>query len=190
MTAEGLGKLIGVSRGTINAIEQGRIRKPRAEMFVELAERNGMTAARLREFYDAWLAEFDAHADGAPERLSQELTPKARAVLALAPEVIPRYGSFTAWRRDVYPNVAGFASLLLISATTLRRFEQGDIPMPKPIIRALTQRLNLSPEYVDALMKLEGTDPEDATRTYHRNAKRIQREREREREVVVGDHDD
>lgn len=176
LTAEKLGELAGVSRGTVNALEQGRIRTPRPAIVRELAERNGMTPERLLGFYDAWLEQFEAQTQEAHAKTLSQLSPKARAVLALSPEIVPRYGSFTAWRRDVMPSAASFASLLLLSATTLRRFEKGEIPMPKPLIRALSNGLRLSDEYIAALMTLEGSDPEDSVRDYWRDQKRIQRQ--------------
>lgn len=178
LTAERLGELSGVSRGTVNALEQGRIKTPRPELVAVLAEKNFVTPAALQGFYDRWLTAFEARSEGALSRVEGELSARARAVLALPPEVVGRYGSFGAWRRDVFPSVAGFASLLMLSATTLRRFEAGDISMPKPLIRALTRVLRLSDEYVGALMRLEGTDPLGAVREVNRRRKRVSRERE------------
>lgn len=178
LTAEKLGELSGVSRGAVNALEQGRIKTPRKALIVALARENGVAPERLQELYDVWLAGFEASTATAFAEVEGNLSSKARAVLALAPDVVLRYGSFKAWRCEVHPSVAGFASLLHVSATTLRRFEQGQVSMPKPLVRALSKVLRLSNEYVDALMELDATDPNDAARDYWRDRKRVQRQRQ------------
>ena len=179
LTAEKLGELAGVSRGAINALEQGRIKTPRKTLIVALAHANGIAPERLQELYDAWLLGFEQSTATAFAEVESNLSPKARGVLALSPDVVRRYGSFKAWRVEVHPSVAGFASLLHVSATTLRRFEQGDISMPKPLLRALSKVLRLSDDYVEALMELDATDPGDVARDYWRDRKRVQRQRDR-----------
>jgi transcriptional regulator with XRE-family HTH domain len=179
LTAERLGELCGVSRGAINALEQGRIKTPRKTLIVALARENGMAPERLQELYDAWLQGFEQSTAAAFAEVESSLSAKARGVLALPPDVVRRYGSFKAWRTDIHPSVAGFASLLHVSATTLRRFEQGQISMPKPLLRALSKVLRLSDDYVEALMELDATDPGDVARDYWRDRKRVQRQREK-----------
>lgn len=179
LTAEKLGELAGVSRGAINALEQGRIKTPRKTLIVALAHANGIAPERLQELYDAWLLGFEQSTAAAFAEVESNLSAKARGVLALQPDVVRRYGSFKAWRVEVHPSVAGFASLLHVSATTLRRFEQGDISMPKPLLRALSKVLRLSDDYVEALMELDATDPGDVARDYWRDRKRVQRQRDR-----------
>ena len=179
LTAEKLGQLSGVSRGAVNALEQGRIKTPRQALIIALARANGLPAERLQELYDKWLQGFEQSTASAFAEVEDNLTPKARGVLALSPDVVRRYGSFKAWRTDIHPSVAGFASLLHVSATTLRRFEQGQISMPKPLVRALSKVLRLSDEYVEALMELDATDPGDVARDYWRDRKRVQRQRQR-----------
>lgn len=179
LTAEKLGQLSGVSRGAVNALEQGRIKTPRQALIIALARANGLPAERLQELYDKWLQGFEQSTASAFAEVEDNLTAKARGVLALSPDVVRRYGSFKAWRTDIHPSVAGFASLLHVSATTLRRFEQGQISMPKPLVRALSKVLRLSDEYVKALMELDATDPGDVARDYWRDRKRVQRQRQR-----------
>lgn len=179
LTAEKLGLMAGVSRGAVNALEQGRIKTPRKALIVALARANDIPAERLQELYDAWLLGFEQSTATAFAEVESNLTPKARGVLALSPDVVRRYGSFKAWRVDIHPSVAGFASLLHVSATTLRRFEQGDISMPKPLLRALSKVLRLSDDYVEALMELDAIDPGDVAREYWRDRKRVQRQREK-----------
>lgn len=179
LTAEKLGLMAGVSRGAVNALEQGRIKTPRKALIVALARANDIPAERLQELYDAWLLGFEQSTATAFAEVESNLSPKARGVLALSPDVVRRYGSFKAWRCEVHPSVAGFASLLHVSATTLRRFEQGDISMPKPLLRALSKVLRLSDDYVEALMELDATDPGDVARDYWRDRKRVQRQREK-----------
>ncbi len=179
LSAEELGRRCGVSRGAINALEQGRIKTPRDELFVVLAGLNGVGVERLRGVYGEWLAGFEASSVVAWGEVEGELSSRARAVLGLSPDVVLRYGSFSAWRRDVHPSVAGFASLLRVSATSLRRFEAGDVSMPKPLMRALFRVLRLSEVYVDALCRLDAVDVDGVARKYWRDRKRIQVERKR-----------
>jgi len=179
LSALELGRRCGVSRGAINALEQGRIKRPRDELFVVLAVANGVSVERLRAVYSEWLLGFVSSSEVAWREVEGELSARARAVLGLAPEVVLRYGSFVAWRRDVHPSVAGFASLLRVSATSLRRFEAGDVSMPKPLMRALFRVLRLSDGYVDALCRLDAVDVGGVARKYWRDRKRIQVERGR-----------
>ena len=179
LTAEKLGQLCGVSRGAVNALEQGRIKTPRQSLIIALARANGLPPERLQELYDRWLEAFEQSTASAFAEVEDNLSAKARGVLALSPDVVRRYGSFKAWRVDIHPSVAGFASLLHVSATTLRRFEQGQISMPKPLVRALSKVLRLSDDYVEALMELDAIDPGDVARDYWRDRKRVQRQRQR-----------
>jgi transcriptional regulator with XRE-family HTH domain len=184
LSAEELGKRCGVSRGAINALEQGRIKSPRDEVFVVLAEANGVDVPRLRRVYDVWLEGFEVSSANAWREVEAVLSPRARAVLALPPEVVLRYGSFSAWRREVHPSVAGFASLLRVSATSLRRFEAGNGSMPKSLMRALFRVLRLSDEYVSVLASLDGVDVDGEARKYWRLKKRMEVERRRQRELA------
>ena len=180
LSALELGRRCGVSRGAINALEQGRIKKPRDELFVVLALANGVSVERLRAVYGEWLLGFMSSSEVAWREVEGELSSRARAVLGLAPEVVLRYGSFVAWRMDVHPSVAGFASLLRVSATSLRRFEAGYVSMPKPLMKALFRVLRLSDEYVGSLCLLDAIDVNGVARKYWRDRKRIQVERGRE----------
>jgi transcriptional regulator with XRE-family HTH domain len=184
LSAEELGKRCGVSRGAINALEQGRIKSPRDEVFSVLAEVNGVDVGRLREVYLRWLSGFEVSSANAWREVEAVLSPRARAVLALPPEVVLRYGSFSAWRREVHPSVAGFASLLRVSATSLRRFEAGNGSMPKSLMRALFRVLRLSDEYVSVLASLDGVDVDGEARKYWRLKKRMEVERRRQRELA------
>lgn len=155
LSAEGLGELCGVSRGLINALEQGRVKRPRDAVFVVLARENGVEVSLLRDAYARWLRGFE----GASSDVLGGLSPRARAMLSLDANVVRRYGSFVAWRKDFYPSLAGFASLLRVSATSLRRFEAGEVSMPKSLQRALMRVLRLDVGYVEALMGLDAVDP-------------------------------
>ena len=61
-----------------------------------------------------------------------------------------------------------FASLLRVGATSLRRFEAGEVSMPKSLQRALKKVLRLSDDYVLALMGLDASDPGGAAAKYYR----------------------
>lgn len=163
LSAEALGELCGVSRGLINALEQGRVKRPKDAVFVVLARENGVEVDMLRAAYARWLR----GTDFTPDVLSV-LSPRARAMLALDPSVVRRYGSFVAWRREFYPSVSGLASLLRVGATSLRRFEAGEVSMPKSLQRALKRVLRLSDEYVEALMSLDAVDPDGLAAKYYR----------------------
>jgi transcriptional regulator with XRE-family HTH domain len=182
LSAERLGGLAGVSRGAVNALEQGRIKRPREELVVALARANGVAPELLWGLYNRWLEGFESSSVEGWREVGSVLSARARAVLSLSPDVVLRYGSFSAWRREIHPSVAGFASLLRVSATSLRRFERGDVAMPKPLVRALLNVLRLSEDYVGALLSLDGADPGDVVREFWRDRKRVQRQRERWRE--------
>ena len=163
LSAEALGELCGVSRGLINALEQGRVKRPKDAIFVVLARENGVEPDLLRAAYARWLR----GTDFTPDVLSV-LSPRARAMLELDPAIVRRYGSFVAWRKDFYPSVSGFASLLRVGATSLKRFEDGAVSMPKSLQRALKRVLRLSDEYVAALMELDAVDPDGSAAKYFR----------------------
>lgn len=182
LSAERLGQLAGVSRGAINALEQGRIKKPRDEVVIALASANGVAPELLWGLYSKWLQGFERSSAEALREVESTLNVRARAVLALPPEMVLRYGSFKSWRREVHPSVAGFASLLRVSATSLRRFEAGAVSMPKSLMKALMTVLRLSDEYVEALMSLENDDPMEHARAVARARQRVSRTRERWRE--------
>jgi transcriptional regulator with XRE-family HTH domain len=182
LSAERLGQLAGVSRGAINALEQGRIKRPREAVVIALAKANGVAPELLWGLYSKWLQGFERSSVEALREVEATLSPRARAVLALPPEMVARYGSFKAWRRDVHPSVAGFASLLRVSATSLRRFESGAVSMPKSLMRALMNVLRLDEAYVEVLVALGDDDPLEYARAVARARQRVSRTRERWRE--------
>jgi len=188
LSAEALAERAGVTRGTVNAIEQGRIKAPRPSYFEVLGKANRLDPNMLRAYYRGWRLAFEKQSDQMPEQVQAQLSPRARAVLALTPEQVLRYPSFKAWRRDVYPSVAGFASMLMLSATSLRRFEEGDISMPKPLISGIQKGLRLGDEYMEALRVL-GEAEESVRRTeFFRRQNRIravQAYEERHGEIVL-----
>jgi transcriptional regulator with XRE-family HTH domain len=163
LSAEELGALCGVSRGLINALEQGRVKRPKDAVFIVLARENGVEVQYLRDAYARWLR----GTDFTPDVLAV-LSPRARAMLELDPAIVRRYGSFVAWRKDFYPSVSGLASLLRVGATSLRRFEAGEVSMPKSLQRALKRVLRLSDDYVEALMVLDASDSDGAAAKYFR----------------------
>lgn len=163
LSAESLGRLCGMSRGAINALEQGRVKRPKDAVFVVLARENGVEPVLLRDAYARWLR----GTDFTPDVLAV-LSPRARAMLGLDPVIVRRYGSFVAWRKDFYPSVSGFASLLRVGATSLRRFECGELSMPKSLQRALKRVLRLSDGYVEALMGLDAVDDDGSAAKYFR----------------------
>lgn len=152
LTAQKLADALGISRGTVTAIEEGRIRKVRPEYVAHLARVNNADAGMLRSYYDGWVARYERErAALSPDRLS----PRARAVLQLSPELVRRYPSFTAWRREFSRSTAGFASLIMASTTSIARYERGEVDaLPKSLVKAFTRTLGMSPEYLEAVMEL------------------------------------
>jgi transcriptional regulator with XRE-family HTH domain len=154
LSAQALADELGASRGLVTAIEEGRVKTARPQYIKLLAERNQMAPDRLQQFYDDWRARFDQRMGAGIERL----TPRARAVLQLSPGLIARYPSFTAWRREFSRSTAGFASLLMVSATSLARYERGESPaLPKPLVKAFVRTLGMDAEYLQAVMDLPVT---------------------------------
>jgi len=141
----------GASRGLVTAIEEGRVKTVRPEYIKVLADANQMQPERLAEFYENWRKRHEERASSALERL----TPRGKAVLQLSPDLVARYPSFTAWRKEFSRSTAGFASLLMVSATSLARYERGEsASLPKPLVKAFTRTLGMSPEYLEVVMGL------------------------------------
>jgi transcriptional regulator with XRE-family HTH domain len=159
LTVQQLADLSGVSRGTINALEKGRIKVPRQEIVDVLATRNRVRPEWLRERCDNWTYKHQVGTEENLRTLAESLSGKARAVLSMHPDMINRYSSFAQWRRDIEPQAGRFASLLGLSTSTLRRFERFEIPMPKPLEKALAQGLKVQPDYMEALKRINTPRP-------------------------------
>jgi transcriptional regulator with XRE-family HTH domain len=152
LTTHAVAEELGISRGLVTAIEEGRVRKVRPEYVALLARRNGTDPKVLQHYYDEWRQRFENRLNTSS---FDRLSPRARAVLQLPPHLVTRYSSFTAWRQEFSKSTAGFASLLMVSATSLARYERGEADtLPKTLVRAFTRTLGMSPEYLEAVMAL------------------------------------
>lgn len=152
LTAQKLADELEISRGTVTAIEEGRIRKVRPGYVEYLARVNNTDPGVLRGYYEGWVARYERdRAAMSADRLS----PRARAVLQLSPDLVRRYPSFGAWRREFSKSTAGFASMIMASTTSLARYERGEVDaLPKSLVKAFTRTLGMSPEYLEAVMEL------------------------------------
>jgi len=134
----------GVSRSIVAQLEEGRVATPNEKVVNVLAAHTQTPSARIREEVAEWR-----------EHTRPQLSQRAKNVTALPPEVVARYESFEQWRNDIAENITQFSSLLGVSRNTLLAYERGDTrTMPKPLIRALYNRLDLSDAYVAAVTRL------------------------------------
>lgn len=146
VTQSGLARDIGVTRGAITAIEQARVRMPKADTLEAIARQLNVPPADLRAELVAWLA--------ADEKV--ELSTRARATLQLEPRHIAAYQSFTQWREQIVDTPTAFAILLRINSDVVFRYEQGrdSRGMPDRLSGALQNVLGLSESYLAAVQKL------------------------------------
>lgn len=146
VTQTGLARDIGVSRGAITAIEEGRNRMPKASTRDAIEQRLGLEHGTLRADLLAWLAQEEDVA----------LSVQARAVLQLSPTHVRHYPTFKAWREQIVDTPTGFASLLRLNVGVLTRYEDGGNRdgMSDRLAGALLNVLGISEEYLAALQSL------------------------------------
>lgn len=178
LTTQKLADELGISRGTVTAIEEGRIRKVRPGYIEHLARANNSSPEVLGRYFASWKERYERdRAAVGPDRLS----PRARAVLQLHPDLVRRYPSFSAWRREFSKSTAGFASAIMASTTSLARYERGEVDaLPKSLVRAFTRTLGMSPEYLEAVMELpveqRAAPPRSRRKKEAPSAEQLQRE--------------
>lgn len=144
LTQMDVAKAAGVSRATVQSIEEGRTNGVNHKVLGVLEIASGLTGEVIQDRIKAW----------------QDITPddfsiRARLVLGLPVHFVEQYESFAQWRRDISPNPTAFASLLKVPRSTVLKYEAGEVAMPKPLYAALQTRFHLSQEYVEALRKLD-----------------------------------
>lgn len=146
VTQSGLARDIGVTRGAITAIEQARVRMPKADTLTAIAKQLGVKPEDLRAELVAWLA--------AEEKV--ELSTRARATLQLEPRHIAAYRDFTHWREQIVGTPTAFAILLRINSDVVFRYEQGRDTrgMPDRLAGALQNVLGISESYLSAVQAL------------------------------------
>lgn len=133
-----------VSRATVAQMEEGRVARPNEAVVNVLSKHTQIPAAQIREEVKHW-----------QEARRPQLSQRAKNATQLPPEVVARYSSFEQWRGDIAENITQFSSLLGVSRNTLLAYERGDTrSMPKPLIQALYNRLDLSDAYVAAVTRL------------------------------------
>lgn len=137
-------KEAGVSRSIVAQLEEGRVAKPNEKVVSVLANHTQIPFFQIMEECDRW-----------SRSQRPRLSTRARNAIQLPPEIVSRYTSYDQWRRDIAENVTQFSSILGLSRNTLQQYEAGITrSMPKPLIKALYNRLDLSDEYVAALAAL------------------------------------
>jgi transcriptional regulator with XRE-family HTH domain len=141
-----LARDLGIARGTVTAIEEGRTRMPLPETRTAIEKRLKMQPGSLRNELVAWLAKEE----------KVELSTRARATLQLEPRHIAHYTSFRHWRSQVVDSATGFASLLRVNEDVVAGYEKGlrTRGMPDSLAGALMNVLGVSPEYLAAVQKL------------------------------------
>lgn len=133
-----------VSRSIVSQLEEGRVIRPNEKVVRVLAEHTQVPPLKIMEEVRIWN-------DSKRPQLSQ----RAKYALALPAEVVSRYESYDQWRNDIAENVTQFCSLLGLSRNPVAQYELGHTrTMPKALVNALYARLDLSDEYVSAVMAL------------------------------------
>lgn len=143
-----LAREIGVDRSTIAAIEEGRTKTLSLDTATRIDRALRLQPGTIAASMAVWHAQ---------PGLSSRLSLQARAVLNRpAASVGATYSSFEAWRSVIAATPTAFASLLGVNVATVSRYERGvrRNGMPDTLASALMQRLDLSPQYVQALRGL------------------------------------
>lgn len=142
-----LSERANVHRSTIATIEDGRVGRPSLATLGHLAHALGTNTDVLAAEIERWRKES-----------MPVLTLRMRAVIELHPELVKRYDSFEAWRRDLgFENLTKMASYLNVSRRVLSEYEKGvrERPgLPQRLQFALKQRFDLSDPYLVELGKL------------------------------------
>lgn len=147
-----LAKDLGVSRSTLQAIEEGRTREPSRTLLWRLDNACGLPTGTLEGQLQRW------HATRTP---LDRLTHRQRAILDLPASAITRdYDSFVAWRRELASSPTAFASLIGVDRAKVSAYESGIRVngMPDTLATALVQALGISDAYLVALQRLEPSD--------------------------------
>lgn len=141
-----------VNRTTLDAIEEGRTRKPSPETLAAIER-----ALDLPEtFLASSIAQWHARQAGSQQRLSL----RARAMLGLKPNQLQQYKSFQAWRRELADSPTAFASLVGVPRATVADYERGNRErgFPPTLSSAIMRAFDVSDEYVLALEMLDPND--------------------------------
>ena len=152
VSCSALAREVGVDRSTIAAIEEGRTRSLSLDTALRIDRALKLRPGTISDEMGRW------HAD---PRSSPRLTLEARAVLNMqAQNVGHLYANFKAWRLKIAPTPTAFASLLGVNAATVQRYENGirQSGMPDTLASALMVKLDLTPQYVQALRVLPPSD--------------------------------
>lgn len=143
-----LADALGVNRSTIAAIEEGRTQAPTEATLLHMDRALGLRPGTLNTRMSTWRA----------DRVGQpvKLTLEARAILSRGPDEVARYDSFSAWRAKIAPTATAFSSLLGMNHTVVARYENGIRVkgMPDMLAHALMAKLEVTPEYLQALKRL------------------------------------
>lgn len=134
----------GVSRSVVAQLEEGRIRKPNEKIVAVLSTYTQTPVHKIIEDVLLW-----------HDSKSAPLSQRAKNALALPAVIVEQYQSYEQWRNDIAENVTQLSSMLRVSRNTLTAYEDGTTrAMPKPMVNALYNRLNLSDDYVAAVTRL------------------------------------
>lgn len=146
-----LAKDLGVSRSTLQAIEEGRTREPARKLLWSLDAKLGLPTGTLEGQLQRW------HAERSPR---QRLSNRQQAVLDLPATAIARYPSFVAWRREFAASPTAFASLIGVDRAKVSAYENGVRVngMPDTLATALVNALGISDAYLVELQRLEPSD--------------------------------
>jgi len=154
ISQDALAEAAGAVRSTVSAIEDGRTRVPRQALLIAFAAVLKTPVAKLESDIAAWVAAEDAR--------RPRVGVAAQMVLNMLPsELDGRFSSFQAWRQAITPSVRQFAVLVGMNHMPLLQFEANAAPsrgMSMRMSSALQRRLNVSPEYVQALERLPRHD--------------------------------
>lgn len=145
LSQQRLADLAHVTRNTVAAMEEGRVRRPNPAIVSALAQVTSTPLDELEKEVTSW----------ASTPISQRLSLRAANTLSLPPLVVSRYSSIKQWRSDVASTTTAFASVLRLPRSTVLKWERGEVAMPKSIERQLHAILGLSDEYITELKRLQ-----------------------------------
>lgn len=148
-----------VNRTTLDAIEEGRTRKPASDTLQAIERALDLPEGFLAPRIAAW----HTQQAGSQARLSM----KARATLGLRPNQLQQYSSFQAWRREIAASPTAFASLVGVPRATVAEYERGSRDgFPQTLASAIIRAFDVSDEYLMALEVLEPNDELAARRRW------------------------
>ena len=138
-----LASMASIQRSALTAIEDGRTKRPTAQLVGTLAAIFDIPATELEKEIETWLS----------KPLTPNLKPSAKNLLEIPPYVLSQYyRSFAQWRSEIAPTQTAFASMLRLNPAIVRDYENGKyLKMPDGLSGKMLEAFGLDGEYLVAL---------------------------------------